>query len=387
MRLTLLFLATSFISTLSFSQKLKKEYFNFKYIKAPLTPTPMSDYYSFKVTEEMLSDKGIKTKETYTSSSLGHGPRSYFFTNMNCMGKINGFKKAPYKANRQPHEDTICNIDLYAGVLDLISKDVKKNGSIQGTTTPALAYQVTFSLPMSLVMYKEGQKEVYSKNEQSNNNTFTYTFPTDYKAIGIKGYATTGLLESAYQKNRLAFRLEIRNKIIQQWIYDTKMEISSLFRRSIGKQTVDVAYIKYKKGGYEDVGHLMDMMRILFEKINTNLDSGSQLNWHTSEIQTEFTKLKTDWEALLNAESEITVSGKAGRFDETQFLGLSKNWIWCMLFAGEYDEVISLCSELETQSNSNSLKNASKIFFSNVLEFAMDYKFRYERNKEEFGWY
>lgn len=380
-KICFIFLCLAF-TKLSFSQKQKDKLVSFKHVKAPLTPiSDMIFEYDFIVREENMDNKGVKTTLGVTSGTSAYDARSNFYKGLEGLGRINGFVVLPYGTGADhPNNRLIFNV----GVIDVSTKDVVQNGELQGTLTPALCYQIKFSLPMVLRFNDPYGNYFYYKSSLDNKELFTYRFPVDYKPTsGVKGYATAVELETAYQTHRTAFLLEARNQIVKNWIYETKMDISSRFAYQVTDAKVDINTVKVKKGSYDDIDKLAAEMDTLFALLDREHTSGIKTNWHTSYYKNAFANLASNWEKIWSIENEKLKSGQPARVEQEALDGLYKNVLWCKFFAGEMDFVIAKATELETYRIENPKKFYS-IRYDQMLAFITDYKLRYEANKNYF---
>jgi hypothetical protein len=121
----------------------------------------------------------------------------------------------------------------------------------------------------------------------------------------------------------------------------------------------------------------------LFNQLDANYENSYIKNWHQTRYKAEFTKLASEWETLLNADSEKSKTGNPSRFNTEAKWGLYKNLLWCKFFAGEMDFVIEKCTQLELDRKANEMLYEG-VKFENLRAIASDYRIRYFANPELF---
>ena len=248
------------------------------------------------------------------------------------------------------------------------------------TGKPGNVYILSVSLPMAITFYRDGHILEYSKNDRETEKVYQFEFPKDYSKISLNGYASAVELEAAFSKHWPAFRLELRNKTIQPWLYEAKMEISSNFKRSLEKLDIPVYYIKNKKGGYEEVDELIIEYKSALQAIQNERNKGKNVNWHSLEIKQSFVQLTLKWEQLINTLL------KANKLSPDQEMGLWANYCWSLFFSGEFDLSVEKANEFSQRQNENP-KNFKKVIkFEKFISFAIDYKERYNQHKTTYGW-
>lgn len=373
------FILVSFVLLIltGFSQKAKDRYVYFKYMKAPLTPkADLPKKYHFLVSEESVNPQGVKTTLKIHSKTNAYDPRSNFYKEAAGLGQINGFTDEIY------HKDSLLfYIKMDVGLMDDGLRSVVTGSSPSGI--PNYQYKIPFRLPMTFSARTNDTLEFFLRS--SNDTAFTYFFPKDYKPTSAVGaYFSQAELGAAYETNRMNFLVEMRNDIVKKWIYQTKMDFSSHFARQITDLRLDLYFIKDKKGEYGDVDLLVVKMDTLFNQLNANYEKSHLTNWHGSNYKTQFTKLASEWEIILNTDSEKAKTGGTPRFDTEAKWGLYKNYLWCKFFSGEIDFVIEKCTLLEIDRQSDEMLYEG-VKFANLRDFALDYRVRYLANPDLFG--
>lgn len=355
------------------AQKLKDRTVSFSYLKAPLTPMDLPGHYDFCVKEENRNNQGVKTVLEVYSGDHKYDTRSSFYKSASGLGNINGFKVCTFNDTSVVHS----RITLSIGLLDVHTKDVVQNGTIPDGN-PGWCYKMQIKLPIAFSLKASQPEPVYERF--SDDTVYVYHFPADYKPLSsAKAYGTTGELETYYQANRTGFLTDLRNDIVSKWIYQTKMDVSSRFTRQRTDARVDIHWIKEKKGGFEDVDVLVAKMDTLFNRLDANYHDAFKTNWHSTEYREEFIKIATEWKALFDQEVQRIKLGHAPRFDSEMNAGLYKNYLWCRFFGSEMDEVIRECETMESDRIADPAA-FGMVSYSNLLDFARDYKARYEAN-------
>jgi hypothetical protein len=372
----LLFILTFVISGMMFAQKVKDRDVSIKYSKAALTPRKdLPKKYHFIVTEEDITAQGKRTTLHVRSQTNAYDIRSNFYKGDAGLGQINGFTDISF------HRDSLLFfIKMDVGLLDDGIRSIVNGSSPSGIAN--YHYSISFRLPISFTVMLPDSSIIYERS--TKDTTFKYAFPKDYKPTAEVGaYFSHAELGAAYQTHHYGFFTEIRNTIVKNWVYQTKMDFSSRFGRQLTDMKVDLHFIKDKKGSYDDVDLLVVKMDTLFNQLDANYENSYIKNWHQTRYKAEFEKLASEWETLLNADLEKSKSGNPARFDTEAKWGLYKNQLWCKFFAGEMDFVIEKCTQLELDRKTNEMIYEG-VKFENLRAIASDYRIRYLANPELF---
>jgi hypothetical protein len=377
MKTTAFFLVTTVTALFSFGQKLKVKAVELNYLQAPLTPVAnMPAEYDFIVEESNMDIKGAMTTVTVLSGSNAYDPRSAFYTGFSGPGRINGFKVVDYQEGTN---NTINHIHLKVGILDIASREVMENGSLQGSILPALCYKMQLSVAIEIRLSDPERNEFYYRSTAQGNDKFEYKFPEDYKPTSsLKGYGSTDELESAWQTHRAAFMLEVRDLLVKNWLYETKMDISSHFANQRAQLAVDVYYFKGKGPVYPQVNKAVTNMDSLFAQLSRDSKAGLTSNWHTLYYQEKFAQLYDTWATILSVDTNGNLP-----FPDEIYAGLYKNQLWCQLFAGNYGVIVHIQQMLSDAGNDYL---SMGVDFENIVSFAVDYKKRYDANRAMYSW-
>jgi hypothetical protein len=361
----------------SFGQKLKVKTVELGYLQAPLTPVEnMPVEYDFVVEESNMDIKGAMSTVRVVSGSTAYDARTAFYTGFSGPGHINGFKVVGYQEGA---ETNINHVHIKVGILDIASREVVENGSLHGSILPALCYKMQLSVAIEVRLSDAARNEFYYRSTAEGNDKFEYKFPEDHKATSsLKGYVSKDELETAWQTHRSAFMLEVRDLLVKNWLYETKMDISSHFAKQRSKTVIDVHYFKGKGTAYPVVNDAVTKMDTLFAQLNRDSKVGSTSNWHTLYYQEKFAEIYDVWTTILS----IDANGDPP-FPGEIYAGLYKNQLWCQLFAGSYGVIVHIQQMLSDPGN-NYLSMG--VDFENILLFAGDYKKRYDANRETYNW-
>src|SRR5688500_18261178 len=134
------------LSSLLFGQKMKQKAVEVGYLQAPLTPKEnLVTQYDFLVEESNMDIKGAMSTMQVRSGSNAYDPRSAFYLGLHGPGHINGFKVVDYKEN-----NPVSHVYVKVGILDIASREVVENGTLQASILPALCYQMQLSVAIEL---------------------------------------------------------------------------------------------------------------------------------------------------------------------------------------------------------------------------------------------
>lgn len=371
-----IFILLFFLSGITTAQKVKDRIIAVKYSKAPLTPRKdLPKKYHFIVTEEDVTAQGKRTTLKVRSQTNAYDVRSNFYKGDAGLGQINGFTDISY------HPDSLLFfIKMDVGLLDDGIRTIVNGSSPSGVVN--YHFSISFRLPITFTVMLQDSVIIYERN--TTDTTFKYAFPKDYKPTAEVGaYFSHAELGAAYQTHHYGFFTEIRNTIVKNWVYQTKMDFSSRFGRQLTDMKLDIHFIKDKKGGYDDVDLLVVKMDTLFNQLDANYEKSYATNWHGTRYKTEFGKLAAEWETILNEDAQKAKTGSFSRFDIEAKWGLYKNLLWCKFFAGEMDFVIEKTTQLELDRTTNQMLYGG-VKFENLRAFAADYRIRYLANPELF---
>jgi len=386
------------VANVGFAQKLKKNVATFPYISAPSDSTQVPHDLVWRVDETRIDNLGNKAKKIYNSSTHASTEPVINFYKSN-LDRLSGFTcKTYHHISGVPEENqrgiaAACFVDVKVSPTNIIRKVINKKQDLKDgvkTIGTALSYDFTITINRSFVFYKNMTEELYRNEDVNGETKMTFNFPRDFKdpsKVIVKGYLTKGQLDNAYLKKQFAFLTQIRNQFIHKWLSKNYGRLASRYSERQTSFSTNIYYVKYKKGGYEDLDIAFEKMQQIEILVKGNKKLANKMNWHTEEIQKLANECETIWFEALEEERKAKESGKKGRLDYAMKMGITKNWIWSRFLQNDFDFCINKCFNLHPPlKDAEVSKEVKKLYLPELQKMMTDYKARFLVNADKYHW-
>lgn len=375
----------------AYAQELKKDYENIKYFRPATYHKPFNRHYNVIYSEKRTELDGSvsEVKDKYTQHGIiqANQPREAVYHQW-----FWGIQKTTLLSLELTENDTLSKLYVNTGQITLLNtepfSEQKKdaNGKVVGVVW---FVKVSVKVPCDVEFKDENGNVIYSKS--LGNVIRTYNYPENYSKLSGISLGSKETAIASFNTERKGYLQYVRDVYISNVASIAKSEIHHTINDDDDLLTFDISYIKGKgkmKDAFEDVNSLTERLKTLCSLMKANFKAENKLNWHTEEIQNEFNQIETEYRSILQKDQEIEESGGENRFDEIARLGLIKNLLWCKVLTGKFDEAVEEATQLDGQklSKEPSFKEAFKIFWNNLLDFAKIYKNVYASNKDAYNW-
>ncbi|MEO9533655.1 MAG: hypothetical protein ABJG68_01550 [Crocinitomicaceae bacterium] len=378
-------------TSIVFSQEFENEKVKIKYFKPALAHDPVTPSVNAYVTEPASATKAEAI--TYLASLNSDARSKFYFQKLNIFSKQ---IKPTDVIQDEGSKDTIAQLDIVLGdyiqgETTFYAEDIKKpDGTITGKKWIA---SMTRTLPMTYTYYDENGVKILDACKMEMQHTLKY--PNNFFGKAPV-YKTKKALLDVFLPKKEGIENLAKDQCFSKNLRQLSGIIKDAFSTRYSKIVVKLATLKLKKKEkpkYADALELETRMLANLEKVVANGKAENNKNWHSPEIQQEFAALKEAYIQMLGADVELEKNGGTPRFNNTTFVALTKNMLWCMFFINEHAEVLKQATALEKGDDSSvdntslsGITNDFKISWWQLKAISSYYAPVYLKNKERYGW-
>ena len=261
------------------------------------------------------------------------------------------------------------------------------NGVVTGSAWEII---VRIEMERKLIIKNASNQEIYLFDLSGPGN---YSFK---KYSGGSSFPSQGAAEKEYEgKEEQCISKYLENSEIG-WKQTIKYILKTDLSESTEKFELNVVTLevgKKEQEKYADVISLTDRMLSTFEKVESEIKSGKNMNWHTAELKKEFQTMATDWTTIIQIEMDLYEKKQPLRFENIVLTGLVKNQLWCEFFASNYPPVSEYAVKFENQDNQSESNqdafaaiNDMRISWYKIVHSTKGYMRVYQACKDRMKW-